>query len=232
VVPVLVLFAGCAATTHQNVQNNDSDNRQSYLTTTYVSTVKPGAWPSPVSLCVSEVTMQPPQLHIFPGVLLEIFPVLSFFAVWRMENRVGKYKITQADIRQLIAGDLQRSGLSLHTDSTDRTGKAGFTVRTTFQLLVKRRIHCGGFGAVVGIGPLLLFPMKTDRFQVKASFEVVAAGTGKIVFSKEYRSTLRKTEWIYNLGSAESNLPRTVLPEIIGRFVNDVRALPAETWNN
>jgi hypothetical protein len=173
------------------------------------------------------------------GCIPRFFPLISFLATpVTITNQIhdesaATMTLKPGECEQLLAAELVKGGIARDAVTTPES-PADFEVRGTMDFVTEWDMHFSGCGSIIYCFTILplLTPNRTTHLIATAHLELVSLRTGKPALSKDYTQRCH-----FLVGTIPGNNHRhftgfgaEVLPPLIREFIQDVHALPADTW--
>ncbi len=204
----------------------------------------------PVSIVVQDIQSEAPSESHSAMALVVLFPVLSLstlavpFHVVNVNeaeldtggNAWKEGGIRRWEIAEILEQELRKSGIAKKVVLARANNAGDYEVRGSVKFVDNRYGHFSGFGAFlyfVSLFPIVTLPEGSEEMLCDAHFEVVSRENKISILSKDYHA-----ETSFLLGTVYSSYERSwsghgkeVFPQIVERFIGDLKALPKSAWS-
>ncbi len=202
----------------------------------------------PVSLRVADLKSDPPDSRTSGTVVLGLIPLISLanlstpththtnVNIAEMVQGGDAWKkggLRQWEVEEILRQEIRKSGLANEVFLA-RDNKGGdFEIKGSVNFVRNEHTHVSGFGILyIAVVPMLVFPLSTQEINGTAHFDVVSAGNGRTVLSKDYTARTRYVDGIAYSSDERgwAAYGREVFPQIVEQFIADLKALPRAAW--
>jgi hypothetical protein len=202
-----------------------------------------------ISIVVQDIQSEAPSMSGRAMAIFAMLPVLSLSTLAVPFHQVNineaeldtggnawKGGIRRWEIAEILEQELRKSGIAKKVVLARENSAADYEVRGSVNFVDISYGHFSGFGAFVyfiSLFPIVTLPEGSEEMLCDAHFEVVSRDNKTLILSKDYHA-----ETSFHLGTVYSSYERSwsgygkeVFPQIVERFIGDLKALPKSAWS-
>jgi hypothetical protein len=237
---IAVIVSGCAS--HQ-----PPDMTKGIVACCYESKIGPADGSTsrkiPVSLRISAFHNDPEESHVSGGAIaLAFIPLISLANLaspsatsvnFVSDGGPNKGVIKKGEVEQILKQEIRKSGLVRDVSLARESKNADYEIRGSVNFKHNRYVHNSGLGILyIAVLPMFTLPSASWEALCMAHFDVVSKKTGAVVLSKDYSARRSYAMGLVYDGVNKSMAAfgKEVFPEVVEKFIADMRAMPKNAW--